>query len=290
VYNSDIESEHSDMTLYDQVMEATAAIQSRSRLKPDAGVILGSGLGDLAVEVQEATAIPYEEIPHFLRSTVVGHAGRLLIGKLENVPVVVMQGRFHFYEGYTMQALTLPVRVMRMLGAQTLIVTNAAGGINAAYRPGDFMLIRDHINFLGLAGMNPLVGPNDDRLGDRFPPLAKAYDAELRALARTTAAKWPEMTLHEGVYAQVAGPSYETGAELRFLRTAGADAVGMSTAPEVVVARHMGMRVLGISLITNKATGDDTEEVNHAEVLTAADAARPKFVALVRGILGGMGG
>ncbi len=278
------------MTLYDQVMEATAAVQSRSSLKPDVGVILGSGLGDLAVEVQDATAIPYEEIPHFLRSTVVGHAGRLLIGKLGNVPVVVMQGRFHFYEGYTMQALTLPVRVMRMLGAHTLIVTNAAGGINAAYRPGDFMLIRDHINFLGLAGMNPLIGPNDERLGDRFPPLAKAYDAALRALASTVAAQWPEITLHEGVYAQVAGPSYETGAELKFLRTAGADAVGMSTAPEVVVARHMGMRVLGISLITNMATGDDTEEVNHAEVLTAADAARPKFATLVRGILGGMGG
>lgn len=278
------------MTLYDQVMEATAVIQSRSSLKPDVGVILGSGLGDLAVEVQDATAIPYEEIPHFLRSTVVGHAGRLLIGKLGNVPVVVMQGRFHFYEGYTMQALTLPVRVMRMLGAHTLIVTNAAGGINAAYRPGDFMLIRDHINFLGLAGMNPLIGPNDERLGDRFPPLAKAYDAELRALASTVAAQWPEITLHEGVYAQVAGPSYETGAELKFLRTAGADAVGMSTAPEVVVARHMGMRVLGISLITNMATGDDTGEVNHAEVLTAADAARPKFAALVRGILGEMGG
>jgi purine-nucleoside phosphorylase len=242
------------MALYDQVMEATAVIQSRSSLKPDVGVILGSGLGDLAVEVQDTTAIPYEEIPHFLRSTVVGHAGRLLIGKLGNVPVVVMQGRFHFYEGYTMQALTLPVRVMRMLGAHTLIVTNAAGGINAAYRPGDFMLIRDHINFLGLAGMNPLIGPNDERLGDRFPPLAKAYDAELRALACTVAAQWHEITLHEGVYAQVAGPSYETGAELKFLRTAGADAVGMSTASEVVVARHMGMRVLGISLITNTAT------------------------------------
>jgi purine-nucleoside phosphorylase len=278
------------MTLYDQVMEATAVIQSRSSLKPDVGVILGSGLGDLAVEVQDTTTIPYEEIPHFLRSTVVGHAGRLLIGKLGNVPVVVMQGRFHFYEGYTMQALTLPVRVMRMLGAHTLIVTNAAGGINAAYRPGDFMLIRDHINFLGLAGMNPLIGPNDERLGDRFPPLAKAYDAELRALASTVAAQWPEITLHEGVYAQVAGPSYETGAELKFLRTAGADAVGMSTASEVVVARHMGMRVLGISLITNTATGDDTEEVSHAEVLTAADTARPKFAALVRGILGEMGG
>ena len=278
------------MILFDQVMEATAYVQSRSSMKPGVGVILGSGLGDLAAEVQDAAAIPYEEIPHFLRSTVVGHAGRLLIGKLENVPVVVMQGRFHFYEGYTMQALTLPVRVMRMLGAHMLIVTNAAGGLNAAYRPGDFMLIRDHINFLGLAGMNPLIGPNDERLGERFPALAKAYDAELRALARTVAAQRPEITLHEGVYAQVAGPSYETGAELKFLRMAGADAVGMSTAPEVIVARHMGMRVLGISLITNTATGDDIEVVNHAEVLTAADAARPKFAALVRGILGVIGG
>ncbi len=273
------------MALFDQVMEATAYVQSRSSMKPQVGMILGSGLGDLASEVQEATAIPYEEIPHFLRSTVAGHAGRLLIGKLENVPVVVMQGRFHFYEGYTMQALTLPVRVMRMLGAQTLIVTNAAGGLNATYQPGDFMLIRDHINFLGLAGMNPLIGPNDERLGERFPALAKAYDAHLRERARTVAAQWPEITLHEGVYAQVAGPSYETGAELKFLRMAGADAVGMSTAPEAIVARHMGMRVLGISLIANTATGDDTEDVNHAEVLTAADAARPRFTTLVRGIL-----
>jgi len=278
------------MTLYDQVMEATAYVQSRSALKPDVGIILGSGLGDLAAEVRDATAIPYEEIPHFLRSTVAGHAGRLLIGYLENVPVVVMQGRFHFYEGYTIQALTLPVRVMSMLGAQTLIVTNAAGGLNPVYRPGDFMLIRDHINFLGLSGVNPLVGPNDERLGERFPALAKAYDAELRALARTIAAQWPEITLHEGVYAQVAGPSYETGAELKFLRIAGADAVGMSTAPEVIVARHMRMRVLGISLITNTATGADTENVNHAEVLTAADAARPKFALLVRGILGKLAG
>jgi purine-nucleoside phosphorylase len=278
------------MTLYDQVMEATTYVQSRSGMKPGVGVILGSGLGDLAAEVQDATTIPYQEIPHFLRSTVVGHAGRLLVGKLENVPVVVMQGRFHFYEGYTLQALTLPVRVMRMLGAHTLIVTNAAGGLNPGYRPGDFMLIRDHINFLGLAGMNPLIGPNDERLGERFPALAKAYDAELRALARAVAAQNPEITLHDGVYVQVAGPSYETGSELKFLRAAGADAVGMSTAPEVIVARHMGMRVLGISLITNTATGEDTEKVDHAEVLTAADAARPKFATLVRGILGEIGG
>ena len=276
------------MTLYDQVMEAAATIQSRSGLKPAVGLILGSGLGDLAAEVRDATAIPYGEIPHFLRSTVVGHAGRLLIGILEDVPVVVMQGRFHFYEGYTLQALTLPVRVMRVLGAHTLIVTNAAGGLNPAYRPGDFMLIRDHINFPGLTGMNPLIGPNDERLGERFPPLARAYDAEQRALARSVASALPEITLHEGVYAMVGGPSYETGAELKFLRLIGADAVGMSTAPEVIVARHMGMRVLGLSLITNTATGEETEKVNHAEVLTTADAARTKFATLVRGILRGM--
>ena len=276
------------MALYDQVMEAAATVQSRSGLKPAVGLILGSGLGDLATEVRDATAIPYGEIPHFLRSTVVGHAGRLLIGMLEDVPVVVMQGRFHFYEGYTLQMLTLPVRVMRVLGVHTLIVTNAAGGLNPAYRPGDFMLIRDHINFPGLTGMNPLIGPNDERLGERFPPLARAYDAELRALARSVASTLAEITLHEGVYAMVGGPSYETGAELKFLRLIGADAVGMSTAPEVVVARHMGMRVLGLSLITNTATGEETEKVNHAEVLTTADAARTKFATLVRGILRGM--
>jgi purine-nucleoside phosphorylase len=278
------------MDLYDQVVEAAAVIQSRSGLKPAVGLVLGSGLGDLVAEIRDATAIPYGEIPHFLRSTVAGHVGRLLLGMLEDVPVVVMQGRFHFYEGYALQALTLPVRVMKVLGAQTLIVTNAAGGLNPAYRPGDFMLISDHINMPGLAGANPLIGPNDERLGERFPPLARAYDAELRALARTVAAALPEITLHEGVYVMVGGPSFETGAELRFLRMIGADAVGMSTAPEVVVARHMGMRVLGLSLITNKATGVEMEEVNHAEVLATADVARPKFVALMRGIVGGVGG
>ncbi len=276
------------MTLYDQVVEAAATVQSRSGLKPAAGLILGSGLGDLAAGVRDATAIPYGEIPHFLRSTVVGHAGRLLIGMLEDVPVVVMQGRFHFYEGYTLQELTLPVRVMRVLGAHTLIVTNAAGGLNPAYRPGDFMLIRDHINFPGLTGMNPLIGPNDERLGERFPPLARAYDAELRSLAHSVASTLPEITLHEGVYVMVGGPSYETGAELKFLRLIGADAVGMSTAPEVIVARHMGMRILGLSLITNTATGEETEKVSHAEVLTTADAARTKFAMLVSGILRGM--
>ena len=278
------------MTQYDQVQEAATFIRARAALQPAIALILGSGLGDLANDVLDAVALPYAEIPHFLRSTVPGHAGRLLIGTLEDVPVVMMQGRFHFYEGYTLEALTLPVRVMRVLGAHTLIVTNAAGGLNPAYRPGDFMLIRDHINLPGLTGANPLSGPNDERLGPRFPALARAYDAGLRALARTVAATWPEITLHEGVYVMVSGPSYETGAELKFLRTIGADAVGMSTAPEVVVARHVGMRVLGLSLITNTATGDDTEEVNHAEVLATADTARAKFAALVRGIVGGMSG
>jgi len=276
------------MALYEEVMEAAAVIQSHTSLKPAVALILGSGLGDLVADMRDAVAIPYAEIPHFARSTVVGHAGRLLIGTLEDVPVVVMQGRFHLYEGYSLPVLTLPVRVMRQLGAQTLIVTNAAGGVNPAYRPGDFMLIRDHISMPGLAGANPLLGPNDERFGERFPPLAHAYDAELRSLARTVATSWPEITLHEGVYTMVGGPNYETGAELKYLRTIGTDAVGMSTVPEVIVARHMRMRVMGLSLITNAATGDEMAEVNHAEVLASADAVRPKFAELVRGIVRGI--
>lgn len=273
------------MELYDQVLEAVQAIQTRTPLKPHVGLILGSGLGDLATEIDEPAIVPYMDIPHFARSTVIGHAGRLIIGLLENVPVVAMQGRFHLYEGYPLQVLTLPVRVMRQLGAHTLIVTNAAGGVNPAYRPGDFMLIRDHINMPGLAGANPLLGPNDERFGERFPPLANAYNAQLRALAHAIAASSPEIVLHEGVYTMVGGPNFETGAELRFLRAVGTDAVGMSTVPEVIVARHAGMQVLGLSLITNTATGDETGEVNHAEVLATADAVRPKFAALVRGIV-----
>lgn len=273
------------MSIYDQALEAVAAIHARVALRPAVGLVLGSGLGDLAGEVRDATAISYEDIPHFARSTVPGHVGRLLLGNLAGVPVVVMQGRFHFYEGYPLQVLTLPVRVMSMLGAHTLLVTNAAGGLNPAYRPGDFMLLADHLNLPGLAGANPLLGPNDERLGERFPPLANAYDIDLRNLARQVGATISEITLHEGVYAMVGGPSFETGAELRFLRLAGADAVGMSTAPEVVVARHMNMKVLGISLITNAATGSVHEKVSHTEVLTIADAAGTHFTALILGIL-----
>ena len=273
--------------IYDQVMEATTAIQAISAQKPAIALILGSGLGDLAAELGNAVAIPYEEIPHFAHSTVVGHAGRLLIGTLENTPVVAMQGRLHGYEGYTMQQLTLPVRVMFMLGAHTLIVSNAAGGVNPEYQPGDFMVIHDHIYLPGLAGASPLLGPNDERFGPRFPPMAQAYDSALRQVAHQVAAEWASLglTLHEGIYTMVAGPSFETKAELRFLRTIGTDAVGMSTVPEVIVARHMGMRVVGLSLITNTATGAEVEEVNHADVLSVAEAARLKFTALVRGIV-----
>lgn len=273
--------------LYDQVIEATIGIQARSVHKPAIALILGSGLGDLAADLEDAIAIPYAEIPHFAQSTVVGHAGLLLIGMLEGVPVVAMQGRFHSYEGYPVHTITLPVRVMYMLGAHTLIVSNAAGGVNPEYQPGDFMLIHDHIYLPGLAGGSPLVGANDERFGPRFPPMAHAYDEDLRHIAHMIADEWKRLglTLHEGIYTMVVGPSFETPAELRFLRTIGTDAVGMSTVPEVVVARHMGMRVLGISLITNTATGDETEKVSHTDVVSVAQAARQNFASLVRGIV-----
>ncbi|GAC1425881.1 MAG: purine-nucleoside phosphorylase [Ktedonobacteraceae bacterium] len=271
--------------LYDQVIEATTALQVHATAKPMVGLILGSGLGELADEIENAVVIPYTEIPHFAHSTVVGHAGRLVLGMLDDVQVVAMQGRFHFYEGYSLQEVTFPVRVMRMLGAQVLLASNAAGGVNPIYNPGDFMLLRDHISIPGLAGANPLMGANEERFGERFPPLAKAYDRALLNLAHSVAERYLELTVHEGVYTMVAGPSYETGAELRFLRAIGTDAVGMSTVPEVIVARHMGMRVLGMSLITNTATGDESEEVNHAEVLAAGEAARQAFAVLMRGVI-----
>lgn len=271
--------------LYDQIQEAVTTIQAHAAHKPVLGLILGSGLGELANQIEDATAIPYTEIPHFVSSTVSGHSGRLLIGTLEGTPVIVMQGRVHLYEGYDIQEITFPVRVMKMLGAQVLIVTNAAGGVNPIYRPGDFMLIQDHINMPGLAGHNPLIGPNDARLGTRFPPLAKAYDRQLLALASNIADSIYGITLHQGVYTMVAGPSFETGAELRYLRAIGTDAVGMSTVPEVIVARHMEMKVLGISLITNTATGSETEEINHGEVLATADSVSSIFEEFIRRII-----
>jgi purine-nucleoside phosphorylase len=270
--------------LYDQVIEASAAIQTRSSLRPTLALILGSGLGDLAHELEQAVALAYADIPHFACSTVGSHAGRLLLGWLEHTPVVVMQGRFHLYEGYAPHVVTLPVRVMRMLGAEVLLVTNAAGGVNPAYRPGDFMLIHDHIYMPGLAGLGPLGGQDDVRLGERFPSLTLAYDRQLRAVARVVADR-QNVTLHEGVYTMVGGSNFETSAELKYLHVIGTDAVGMSTAPEVIVARQVGMRVLGISLITNTATGSETGEVNHTDVLETAKAACTTFSTLIRGIV-----
>ena len=266
------------------VSEAVAFIRSRAALQPKVAVILGSGLGVLADEIQDAVRLPYADIPHYPISTVAGHAGMLVIGQLSNQPVVAMQGRFHLYEGRTPQEMAFPIRVFRALGAELLIVTNAAGGLHPAYRAGDFMLIRDHIFLPGMTGLNPLTGPNDERIGPRFPALAGAYDPQLRGLAKEVAARL-NISLHEGVYVMVSGPSFETGAEIAMLRGWGADAVGMSTAPEVVAARHAGLRLLGISCITNAAIPGTEEQLNHEEVLATAEAALPRFLALMRGII-----
>ncbi|MCI0399179.1 MAG: purine-nucleoside phosphorylase [Chloroflexi bacterium] len=269
-----------------QIEGAAAIVRNRSRYQPTIGLVLGSGLNSLADSVENPDIIPYEQIPHWPISTVPGHAGRLILGQLEDKTVMVLQGRAHFYEGYPMSQVTLPVRVMQLLGIQTLILTNAAGGMNENFRPGDLMLIKDHLNLLGLAGENPLRGPNDDMAGPRFPGMTEAYDPELRQLAHESAAG-EGFTLQEGIYAFVAGPSYETPAELRFLRLIGADAVGMSTVPSVVVARHAGMRVLGISTITNLALPDPPPgtQISHEEVLETGKMVIPHLTALIRGVL-----
>lgn len=278
-----------DLHPRDQIDAAAAFISGQTKQKPGIGLVLGSGLNALAEAVQQATIIPSDQIPHWPASTVAGHSGRLVIGELAGKSVVVQQGRAHFYEGYSMQQVTLPVRIMRALGIKILIVTNAAGGINQTYAPGDLMLIKDHLNMLGIAGQNPLRGPNDEAIGPRFPDLTRPYDPELRRLA-IDVAKGAGFTLQEGVYAYVAGPSFETPAELRFLQTIGADAVGMSTVPSVVVARHAGMRVLGISSITNKAILDPSVDatLSHEEVLETGKRIIPRLTALIRGILQGL--
>ncbi len=252
--------------------------------QPRIGIILGSGLGGLADAVENATIIPTQEISGWPVSTVVGHQGRLVIGSLEGQPVLVLQGRVHFYEGYSMAQVGLPVRVMQRLGIDTLIVTNAAGAVNPEFEPGELMLITDHINFVGMAGLTPLRGPNLDQLGPRFPDMSRAYDRQLMALARQAAAE-RQIRLREGVYVCLAGPSFETPADLRFLRLIGVDAVGMSTVPEVTVARHGGTRVLGISGITNKANLDGETVTTHEEVLEAGEQIVPKLTATIRGVL-----
>jgi len=272
-----------------RIHESATAVRRRSSMTPVVGLILGSGLSGLADEVENPTVIPAEEIPHWPRSTVAGHNGRMVIGTLEGKPVVVLQGRVHFYEGYTMQQITLPVRVMQALGIQDLIVTNAAGGMNPGFTPGDLMLISNHINMPGMAGFNPLRGPNDDEVGTRFPDMTEPYDAALRRLAHEVAAA-EGFSVQEGVYAFVAGPSYETPAELRFLRAIGGDAVGMSTVPTVIVARHAGVRVLGISTITNMAIPDPAPgtQLSHAEVLETGRQVIPRLTALIRGVVAGL--
>ncbi len=268
-----------------QFEEAAAAIRAKTRHTPRIGMILGSGLGPLADAVQDADILlPSENIPYWPRSTVEGHIGRLVIGKLEGQTVLVQQGRAHSYEGHSMQRVTLPVRVMQRLGLETLIVTNAAGAINPAFRPGDVMLITDHINLMGMAGVSPLRGPNDDSLGVRFPDMSRAYDRELRGLA-LEAAEEAGLRLHQGVYICLGGPSFETPADLRFLRLIGADAVGMSTVPEVTVARHGGLRVLGLSGISNAANLDGDTLTTHEEVLAAGREIVPKLTGIVRGVL-----
>jgi purine-nucleoside phosphorylase len=263
------------------IKEAAEFIQGKISIRPSVGLILGSGLGVLAEEIKNPVSIDYENIPHFPVSTVEGHAGKLIIGVLNQKPVVVMAGRFHLYEGHEPEKVSFPIRVMKELGIGTILVTNAAGGVNELFKPGDLMVIKDHIN---LMFKNPLVGPNDPELGVRFPDMSTAYDPELRDLAKKVA-KEQGISLQEGIYAAVLGPSYETPAEIRMIRTIGGDAVGMSTVPEVIVARHAGIRVLGISCISNMAAGILPQPLSHEEVMETAERVKGKFIGLVKGII-----
>jgi len=263
------------------IREAADFIRSKTKILPKVGLILGSGLGVLADHIEEAVSIPYSVIPYFPQSTVEGHAGELMIGTLNGTPVVLMKGRFHMYEGYGPELTAFPVRVMKELGVEKLLVTNAAGGINTTYQPGDLMLISDHIN---LTGTSPLIGQNDNELGPRFPDMSQAYSRRLRELARKTAEK-AGVPLQEGVYVGLLGPSYETPAEIRMLRTLGGDAVGMSTVSEVIVARHAGLEVLGISCISNMASGILDQPLSHDEVMETTDRVRGKFLSLVLAII-----
>ena len=259
-------------------------IRSRISVQPTIGIILGSGLGPLSESIQDPTIIPYHDLPGWPLSTVEGHAGELIIGKLEGKDVLVMNGRIHFYEGYEMSQVTLPIRVMQRLGIEILLVTNAAGGVNQDFTPGNPMLITDHLNLLGMAGNNPLRGPNMEEFGTRFPDMSRAYDRELIKLTQSVA-KELDITLYEGIYVCLAGPTFETPADLRFLLNAGVDAVGMSTVPEVIVANHGGQRVLGISGITNSSSLYGEAETTHEEVIETGKLLAPKMMELIRGVL-----
>jgi purine-nucleoside phosphorylase len=264
--------------------KAAEAIRERIDIHPRIGLILGSGLGSLAESVKDGVKLPYKDIPSWPVSTVEGHQGRLVIGSLQQQKVLIMQGRAHYYEGYSMAQIGFPVRVMQRLGVEILIVTNAAGGVNQDFVPGDVMLITDHINLLGMAGASPLRGPNLDEIGPRFPDMGRAYDRELGELARQ-AVEDQDFTLREGVYVCLAGPSFETPADLRFLKAIGVDAVGMSTVPEVTVARHGNMRVLGLSTISNKANIDGDTLTSHEEVLEAGKIVVPRLTHIIKEVL-----
>jgi len=269
--------------------KAAEVIRQRITITPKIGLVLGSGLGGLADAVQDAVHIPYEDIPNWPTSTVHGHSGKLVIGTLQGQPVLVQQGRAHFYEGYSAQQVTFPIRVMHFLGIETLILTNAAGGVNPAFKPGDIMLLNDHINFIGMTGHNPLIGPNDDTLGPRFPGMSGTYDRTLRALTHKVANE-RNIPLQEGVYVCLSGPTFETPAEVRMMRIIGGDAVGMSTVHEVIVARHMGMRVLAFSSITNAGIDaiDTESDASHEEVLEVGRIIVPRLAALLQGVVGAL--
>lgn len=265
----------------EHILQAKNYIMEKINLKPEIGLILGSGLGVLAEEIEHAVTIPYDEIPYFAKSSAIGHANELVIGELMGKIVIAMKGRFHYYEGFTLDEVTFPVRVMKALGVDSLIITNACGAVNTSFQPGDLMLISDHIN---LVGTNPLIGTNNDELGTRFPDLSQLYTPELRNLAKKVAADL-NLPIQEGVYAWWSGPTYETPAEIRMIRTLGADAVGMSTVPEAIVARHSHMQVLGISCLTNMASGILDQPLSHDEVIDVAGKVKVKFISLIKEIL-----
>jgi purine-nucleoside phosphorylase len=261
--------------------EAAQLLLTHTALRPRIGLVLGSGLGSFADELTESIRVPYTTIPHFPRSTAIGHAGQMVIGHVGQVPVIVMQGRVHLYEGYSAQQVAFPMRVFGRMGIRALVLTNAAGGINVDYKQGALVLVRDHIN---LQGQNPLIGPNDERFGERFPDMTQAYSRKYGEIAHRAAQKLGK-TLNEGVYLALAGPSYETPAEIRAFRTLGADLVGMSTVPEVIAARHMGMHVLAISCVTNMAAGILDQPLSSTEVFETTERVRGDFVALLRGVI-----
>ena len=273
--------EPASSNLYSRAENAARTIRARTAEEARVAIVLGSGLGDFAEEFKDSVALPYSDIPGFVSSTAVGHVGRLVIGKLAGVPIIAMQGRVHYYEGYSLEEVTFPIRTFKLLGVETLILTNAAGGIDVQLSQGALMVISDHLN---LMGVNPLRGINDERFGPRFPDMTEVYSRELQELVMEEA-RALGITTRRGIYAALAGPSYETPAEIHMLRAFGADAVGMSTVPEAIVARHMGMKVLGISCITNMAAGISENPINHEEVMETGQRVREIFTQLLRGVI-----